>query len=80
MPQFYVSTHTVRTVVMAKKAIAKKLIKEYCEHWEKRMKWIGKQICELVEERFHEDIPIKMTDKKLYFVLREYWQEFTDIR
>ena len=73
------SSDTIRTVVMAKKAIAKKLIKEYCEHWEKRMELIGKQIGELVEEGFHEDIPIKMTDKKLYFVLREYWQEFTEI-
>ena len=82
MPQFYVSTRTVRTVVaMAKKAIARKLVKEYCEHWEKRMKLLGVQIGELVKETFHEDVPIKMKAKKLYLLLREYWRELTaDIR
>ena len=73
------STRTVRTVVMAKKAIVGKLTKEYCEHWEERMKWIAEQIGELVEQPFHEDVPIETKDKKLYFLLRECWQEFTDI-
>ena len=45
------------------------------------MKWIAKQIGELVEEPFHEDVPIKTSDKKMYFLLRECWQELrTDIR
>ena len=73
------SSENIRTVVMAKKEIAKKLTKEYTEHWEKRMKLIVKQIGELVEEGFYEDIPIKMTDKKMYFVLRDKWQQFIEI-
>ena len=44
------------------------------------MKWIAEQIGELVEEPFHEDVPIKTSDKKMYFLLRQCWQEFTDIR
>ena len=73
------SSDTVRTIVMAKKAIAKKLTKEYTEHWEKRMKLIVKEIGGLVEEGFYEEIPIKMSDKKMYFVVRDNWQQFTEI-
>ena len=38
-----------------------------------------KQIAKLVEEGYHDNIWIEMSDKKLYFILREYWLEFTDI-
>ena len=44
------------------------------------MKWIAEQIAELVEEPSHEDVLIETKDKKLYFLLRQCWQEFTDIR
>ena len=37
------------------------------------------QIAELVEEGYHDDIRIEMSDKKMYFILREYWLDFTDI-
>ena len=53
---------------------------EYSEHWEKRMKLIEKQIRELVEDGYcEEDIPLKMSDKRLYFVLRDKWQQFIEI-
>ena len=37
---------------------------------------IEKQIGELVEDGYCEDIPIKMSDKRLYFAQRECWQHF----
>ena len=40
---------------------------------------MNKQIAELVEEGHHDDIRIEMSDKKMYFILREYWMELTDI-
>ena len=78
--QFYVSSDSVHTIVMAKKEINRKLTQEYAEHWEIRMKLMEKQIRELVEEGFcDEDIPLKMSDKRLYFVLRDKWQQLIEI-
>ena len=70
------SSENIRTVVMAKKEIARKLTKEYTEHWQKRMKLIEQQIGELVEDGYCEDSPIKMSDKRLYFAQRQCWQQF----
>ena len=64
---------------MAKKLIANRVAEEYCKHWKERLITMNKQIAELVEEGHHDDIRIEMSDKKLYFILREYWMELTDI-
>ena len=37
-----------------------------------------KQIAELLEDH-HDGLRIAMADKKMFFTLRDYWMEFTDI-
>ena len=58
---------------MAKKLIANRVAQEYCVHWKKRLTTMEKQISEVVEEGYHDDIWIEISDKELYFILREYW-------
>ena len=64
---------------MAKKLISNRVADQYCKHWKKRMITMKKQITELLEEDHHDDIRIEMSDKRMFFILRDYWMEFTDI-
>ena len=38
-----------------------------------------KQITELLEEDQFDGFTIAMEDKKMFFTLRDYWMEFTDM-
>ena len=64
---------------MAKKIISNRVAEQYCEHWTERIKTMEKQIAELLEEDHHDGLRIAMADKKMFFTLRDYWMEFTDI-
>ena len=65
---------------MAKKIFVRKLTKEYYDHWQERMRVMAQQIGEIVEDPYHEDVPIEMKHKKLYFFFNECWEELADYR
>ena len=64
---------------MAKKIISNRVAEQYCEHWMERMIIMKKQITELLQKDHYDGIRIDMEDKKMFFRLRDYWMEFTDI-
>ena len=65
---------------MAKKIFVRKLTKEYYDHWQERMRVMAQQIGEIVEDPYHEDVPIEMKHKKLYFFFNQCWEELADYR
>ena len=67
------------SAVMAQKIISNRVVEQYCEHGTERMITMKKQIAELLEEDHHDGIRIDMEDKKMFFRLKDYWMEFTDI-
>ena len=64
---------------MAKKIISTRVAGQYFEHWTERMITMKKQIAELLQEDHYDGIRIDMEDKKMFFRLRDYWMELTDI-